>query len=66
MVYLNNILMMLIISYRLRVITGLWETAYNNVASDESAGDGLKYPYKDEEHAEKITSLNRFFVFCSH
>lgn len=38
--------MMLIISpYRLRVITGLWETASNNVASDaQSEGDGLKYP----------------------
>ena len=65
MIYLNNILMMLIISpYSLRVITGLWETASNNVASDvQSEGDGLKYPYKDEEHAEKSTSLNRFFFF---
>lgn len=28
----------------------------------QSEGDGLKYPYKDEEHAEKSSSLNRFFV----
>ena len=69
-IYLNNILMMLIISpYRLGVITGLWQTAYNNVASDvQSEGDGLKYPYKDEEHAEKKYFIEpfSFFFFCSH
>lgn len=57
---------MLIISpYSLRVITGLWETASNNVASDEqSEGDGLKYPYKDKEHAEKKYFIEPFFFFC--
>lgn len=63
MFYLNDILMMLIISpVRLKVITWLWETAANNVASDvQSEWDSFKYSYKDNEHTEKSTSLNRFF-----
>lgn len=74
-IYINNILMMLIISpYRLKRDNRIMSNSLNNVASDvQSEGDKSKYPYKDEEHTEKSTSLNRVvffccfcFTFCSH
>lgn len=68
-IYINNILMMLLISpYRLKSDNRIMSNSLNNVASDvQSEGDKSKYPYKDEEHTEKSTSLNRvvFFVFVS-
>lgn len=67
MTYLNNILMLLISPVRLRVITWLWGTATNNVASDvQSEWERFKYSYKDNEHTEKSTSLNRFFFSSVH
>lgn len=70
-IYINNILMMLIISpYRLKRDNRIMSNSLNDVASDvQSEGDKSKYPYKDEEHTEKSTSLNRvvvFFLFLFH
>lgn len=67
-IYINNILMMLIISpYRLKRDNRIMSNSLNNVASDvQSEGDKSKYPYKDEEHTEKSTSLNRVVFLSFH